>query len=296
MPSAQRGVLTRIAGHNAVRQSASTRGVLIFKSFDDRATEVVFELLARKACAPMKWHIRLVISYNSCRTRHRPRCQGERTLPVARRLRGRAVARLSLSHRIHVAARAFCPHLQNKRLLYDLLLRASVATLLELARDPTHLRADLGFLGVLHTRGPDPSASPHVHHIVPAGGLTPDGSQMDHFFQPIPSARPCTQPCLPRQVRSRTLTTLLAAQGPVSAHSRGLVSPADPTRSSDSSSAKTGWPASSHPSEVLNPVLNYLVRYTHRVAISNHRLVVFQNDRGLVSREKLRPRAVSRRS
>lgn len=76
---------------------------------------------------------------------------------------------------------------------------------------------------------------------------------MDRFFQPILSARPCTQPCLPRQVRSRTLTTLLAAQGPVSAHSRGLVSPADPTRSSDSSSAKTGWPASSHPPEVLNP-------------------------------------------
>src|SRR5208283_1786263 len=69
--------------------------------------------------------------------------------------------------------------LQNKRLLYDLLFRTSAASLLELARDPKHLGADIGFLGVLHTWGQNLQIHPHVHYIVPAGGwpsMVPDGS------------------------------------------------------------------------------------------------------------------------
>ena len=79
--------------------------------------------------------------------------------------------------------------LQNKRLLYDLLFRASAATLLELARDPKHLGADIGFLGVLHTWGQNLQHHPHIHYIVPAGGLAPDGSRWiassRRFFLPV---------------------------------------------------------------------------------------------------------------
>ena len=79
--------------------------------------------------------------------------------------------------------------LQNKRLLYDLLFRTSAASLLELARDPRHLGADIGFLGVLHTWGQNLEHHPHVHYIVPAGALALDGSRWidssRRFFLPV---------------------------------------------------------------------------------------------------------------
>src|ERR1019366_1331905 len=79
--------------------------------------------------------------------------------------------------------------LQNKRLLYDLLFRASSASLLELAHDPKHLGADIGFLGVLHTWGQNLQVHPHIHYIVPAGGLALDGSRWidssRRFFLPV---------------------------------------------------------------------------------------------------------------
>jgi hypothetical protein len=70
--------------------------------------------------------------------------------------------------------------LQNKRLLYDLLFRCTAATLLEVARNPKHLGADIGLLGVLHTWGQNLQHHPHVHCVVPAGGLALDGSLLLH--------------------------------------------------------------------------------------------------------------------
>src|ERR1700757_281493 len=79
--------------------------------------------------------------------------------------------------------------LQNKKVLYDLLFRASAETLLEVARDPAHLGADIGFLSVLHTWGQNLLANPHVHCVIPAGGLSPDGTHWIHlpyrFFLPV---------------------------------------------------------------------------------------------------------------
>src|SRR5271167_1440197 len=117
------------------------------------------------------------ISYNSCRNRHCPRCQGNAR---SRWLAERRAELLPVSY-FHIVFTL--PHelsalaLQNKRLLYDLLFRASAATLLELARDPKHLGADIGFLGVLHTWGQNLQHHPHIHYVVPAGGLAPDGSR-----------------------------------------------------------------------------------------------------------------------
>src|SRR5271155_2611736 len=129
------------------------------------------------------------ISYNSCRNRHCPRCQGNAR---SRWLAERRAELLPVSY-FHIVFTL--PHelsalaLQNKRLLYDLLFRASAATLLELARDPKHLGAEIGFLGVLHTWGQNLQHHPHVHYIVPAGGLAPNGSRWiassNRFFLPV---------------------------------------------------------------------------------------------------------------
>ena len=79
--------------------------------------------------------------------------------------------------------------LQNKRLLYDLLFRSSAATLIEVARNPKHLGADIGLLSVLHTWGQNLQHHPHVHCVVPAGGLALDGSRWisasSRFFLPV---------------------------------------------------------------------------------------------------------------
>jgi len=129
------------------------------------------------------------ISFNSCRNRHCPKCQGNAR---AKWLAARSAELLPVSY-FHVVFTL--PHslsalvLQNKRVLYDLLYRTSAATMLELARDPKHLGADIGFLGVLHTWGQNLEHHPHVHYIVPAGGLALDGSRWidssPRFFLPV---------------------------------------------------------------------------------------------------------------
>ena len=129
------------------------------------------------------------ISFNSCRNRHCPKCQGNAR---AKWLAARSAELLPVPY-FHVVFTL--PHelsalgLQNKRLLYDLLYRTSAATMLELSRDPKHLGADIGFLGVLHTWGQNLEHHPHVHYIVPAGGLALHGSRWidssPRFFLPV---------------------------------------------------------------------------------------------------------------
>src|ERR1039458_3026701 len=128
-------------------------------------------------------------SYNSCRNRHCPKCQGN---VRAKWLAARAAELLPVPyfHIVFTLPHELCALiLQNKRLLYDLLFRTSAASLLELARAPKHLEADIGFLGVLHTWGQNLQIHPHVHYIVPAGGLALDGSKWidssRRFFLPV---------------------------------------------------------------------------------------------------------------
>jgi hypothetical protein len=219
------------------------------------------------------------ISYNSCRNRHCPRCQGNAR---SRWLAERRAELLPVSY-FHIVFTL--PHelsalaLQNKRLLYDLLFRASAATLLELAGDPKHLGADIGFLGVLHTWGQNLHHHPHIHYVVPAGGLAPDGSRW------IPSSRRFFLPvaALSRVFRGKFAAGLkqLFLQHKLQFHG-SLQSLAEPRqfhaflrllfRENWVVYAKPPFGGPEH-------VLNYLARYTHRVAISNHRLVAFQNDR-----------------
>ena len=219
------------------------------------------------------------ISYNSCRNRHCPRCQGNA------RSRWLAECRAELLPVSYFHIVFTLPHvlsalaLQNKRLLYDLLFRASAATLLELAGDPKHLGADIGFLGVLHTWGQNLQHHPHVHYIVPAGGLTPAGSRWiassNRFFLPVRA--------LSRVFRGKFTAGLqqLFQQHKLQFHG-SLQSLAEPRRFRQflRQLFHQDWVVYAKP-PFGGPehVLQYLARYTHRVAISNHRLVAFQNDR-----------------
>jgi len=131
---------------------------------------------------------RATISYNSCRNRHCPKCQ------IAARERWIAARRRELlpTRYLHVVftlpSRLAPLVLQNKKILYDLLFRTSAETLLEVARDPRHLGAEIGFFSVLHTWSQKLTIHPHVHCVVPAGGLSPDHTcwvrSRDNYFLP----------------------------------------------------------------------------------------------------------------
>ena len=129
------------------------------------------------------------ISYNSCRNRHCPRCQGnarQRWLQA----RERELLPASYVHVVFTLPRELAPlALQNKRLIYNLLLHTSAATLLEIGRDPRHLGAEIGFFSVLHTWDQRLQHHPHVPCVLAAGGLAPDHSRWISsrrtFFLPI---------------------------------------------------------------------------------------------------------------
>jgi DNA-directed RNA polymerase subunit RPC12/RpoP len=219
------------------------------------------------------------ISYNSCRDRNCPKCQGNAR---AKWLAARSAELLPVPY-FHIVFTL--PHelsaliLQNKRLLYDLLFRASSASLLELARDPKHLGADIGFLGVLHTWGQNLQVHPHVHYIVPAGGLALDGSRWidssRRFFLPVKalSKEFCGKFC--EELRG------LFKQDRLQFHNslEQLASPGAFNHFLWQLGQKDWVVYAKPPFGGAEHVLNYLARYTHRVAISNHRLVTFENDR-----------------
>jgi len=219
------------------------------------------------------------ISFNSCRNRHCPKCQGNAR---AKWLAARSAELLPVPY-FHVVFTL--PHelsalvLQNKRLLYDLLYRTSAATMLELARDPKHLGADIGFLGVLHTWGQNLEHHPHVHYIVPAGGLALDGSRWidssRRFFLPVYALSRVFRGKFCDQLRELFQQNRLQFHG----SQQQLAAPGAFSHLLWQLGQKDWVVYAKPPFGGAEHVLNYLARYTHRVAISNHRLVAFQNDR-----------------
>ena len=214
-----------------------------------------------------------VNSYNSCRNRHCPKCQG-----AARHkwLANRTAELLPVPY-FHVVFTL--PHLlaplalQNKQVLYGILFRAVSETLLEVAADPKHLGADMGFLTVLHTWGQNLSHHPHIHCVVPGGGLSSDRSRWigsgDRFLLPLG--------VLSRVFRGKFLAFLRKAvrQGKLQFHG-ALTELATPRGFGRLLKKAYGceWVVYTKP-PFGGPehVLRYLARYTHRVAISNHRIV-----------------------
>lgn len=219
------------------------------------------------------------IAYDSCRNRHCPKCQ---SLARAQWLEARESELLNTQY-FHVvftlpkqvAALAF----QNKKVLYDMLFHASAETLRTIGADPRHLGADIGFLTILHTWGQNLMHHPHVHCVVPGGGIAPDGARWiacrPGFFLPVK--------VLSRLFRRLFLAALNQAfrAGKLHFYSQlealhdqkafaQYLAPAAQAEWVVYAKAPFGGPAQ---------VLNYLARYTHRVAISNKRLLSMEGNR-----------------
>src|SRR5208337_3997615 len=226
-----------------------------------------------EACA------RTVIAYNSCRNRHCPKCQGA----AAREWLAEREAELLPVPYFHVVfslpAKIADIAYQNKAAIYDILLKASAETMITIAADPKHLGARIGVLSVLHTWGSALNHHPHVHMIVPGGGISLDGARWV-------ACRPdflLYVGVLSRLFRRLVLEKLTAAHGAGAlqffskhaalANARAFAAYLAPLRNSK-------WVIyCKRPFGGPEEVLRYLARYTHRVAISNRRLVSLDDKR-----------------
>jgi hypothetical protein len=213
------------------------------------------------------------ISYNSCRNRHCPKCQTnarEKWL----RARERELLPVSYFHLVFSVPHALVPLIwQNKEVLFRLLFEASAATLLEIAADPKHLGAETGCLSILHTWGQTLQPHPHIHCVVPGGGLSRDHtrwiSSRPHFFLPVK--------VLSRVFRGKFVAGLKRAFRRKKLSFHGACFPLS-NQKAFTAFLRTlfhqDWVVYSKP-PFGGPehVLQYLARYTHRVAISNHRII-----------------------
>jgi Putative transposase/Transposase zinc-binding domain len=213
------------------------------------------------------------ISYNSCRNRHCPKCQGN-ARHCWLEARRQELLPTPYVHVVFTLPRELAPlALQNKKVIYDLLFRTSAETLLEVARDPRHLSAQIGFFSVLHTWNQKLQHHPHVHCVLPAGGLAADHGRWIRsrrsFFLPVK--------VLSRVFRGKFVQALKRAfsEGQLGFHGT-LKLLAQPKIFSAwlRQLFRNDWVVyAKRPFGGPEHVLRYLGAYTHRVALSNHRLV-----------------------
>lgn len=226
-----------------------------------------------------------LIAYNSCRNRHCPKCQGA----AARKWLAEREAELLSVGYFHVVytlpAELRDVAYQNKRVIYDLLIKAAADTTLTLAADPKRLGARIGITAVLHTWGSAMTHHPHVHMIVPGGGLSDDGSRWissrSNFLVHVN--------VLARLFRGKFLAMLTQA------HVEGCLKFFNTHAGLTDKRAfkrflaplrRIKWVVyCKDPFAGPKQVLRYLARYTHRVAISNRRLVS-SDDNGVAFRWK----------
>ncbi len=219
------------------------------------------------------------IAYNSCRNRHCPQCQAaarEKWLDNRRQ----ELLPVKYFHIVFTIPDSLNPiALQNQTEIYKILFKASSETLLELSLDPKHLGAKIGFIAMLHTWGQNLLDHPHIHMIVPAGGLSYDDrkwiASKKNFFIHVK--------VLSRMFRGKFLDYLQ------SKHDRNGLSFDGKIECFRTNSRfkelvdslyRKEWVVYSKPSfKHPEAVLNYLGRYTHRVAITNHRITHLENDR-----------------
>jgi hypothetical protein len=214
-----------------------------------------------------------VVAYNSCRNRHCPKCQGAaaREWMQERESELLPVPYFHIVFTLPPAIGDIAYH--NKAVIYDLLFKASAETMLTIAADPKHLGARIAITAVLHTWGSAMTHHPHVHMIVPGGGVSPDGKRWiatrPNFFLPVL--------VLSRLFRRLMLERLAAAHeaGKLTffgAHAH--LADAKAFAAFLAPLKRTRWFIySKRPFAGPKAVLAYLSRYTHRVAISNSRLI-----------------------
>jgi Putative transposase/Transposase zinc-binding domain len=226
-----------------------------------------------------------LIAYNSCRNRHCPKCQGAAAKAW---LADRQAELLPVAY-YHVVFTLPAPiadiAYQNKAQIYAILFKAAAETLLTIAADPKHLGARIGLTAVLHSWGSALTHHPHVHCIVPGGGLSPDGERWvscrPGFFLPVR--------VLSRLFRRLFLEKLAAAHEAGRLHFFGGHAPLAERHAFAAYLAplrKIEWVVyAKRPFAGPQAVLAYLSRYTHRVAIANSRLIAF-DDNGVTFRWK----------
>jgi hypothetical protein len=215
------------------------------------------------------------VAYNSCRNRHCPKCQGA----AARTWLAERAADLLPVGYFHVVftlpAEVADIAFQNKALVYDLLFRAASETMLTIAADPKHLGARIGITAVLHTWGSALTHHPHLHMIVPGGGIALDGtrwvSSRPAFLLPVRVLGKLFRRLFLTRLATLYDAARLAFFGSLAhlAERRAFLRHLSPVR-------KKRWVVYAKPPFAgPDAVLTYLSRYTHRVAISNRRLIAF---------------------
>jgi hypothetical protein len=213
------------------------------------------------------------VSFNSCRNRHCPKCQAnarDRWLEA----RAKDLLPTRYVHVVFTLPRHLSPlALQNKREIYALLFRASAETLIEIAGDPSHLGAEIGFFSVLHTWNQKLQHHPHVHCVVPAGGLAPDHSRwidsQQKFFLPVDVLKEVFRGKFVDGLKELHAERRLGFHGSLTAlqNPKAFAAWLRPL-------FRSPWVVySKRPFGGAQHALRYLGQYTHRVAISNHRLV-----------------------
>ena len=275
-PSLEMADIVRSAGRNFIERNRSWLNRLHLK---------VLTAIERCRTAALGGHLdecghcgHRVISFNSCRNRHCPKCQGnarDRWLQA----RQRELLPTRYVHVVFTLPHELAPlALQNKRVVYDLLFRLSAETLLEIARDPKRLGVDIGFFSVLHTWNQRLQHHPHIHCVVPAGGLSLDHtrwiSSHPKFFLPVD--------VLAEVFRGKFTEALkeIFAQGQLGFHGsmKPLGRPKVFAQLIQQTFRKKWVVYCKRPFGGAEHALRYLGCYTHRVAISNHRLTAFEND------------------
>ena len=220
-----------------------------------------------------------VIAYNSCRNRHCPKCQGA----AAKQWLAEREAELLPVPYFHVVFTLPAPvadiAYQNKAVIYDLLFKAAADTTLTIAADPKHLGARIGITAVLHTWGSAMTHHPHLHMIVPGGGLSLDGKKWlacrPGFFLPVRVLSRLFRRLFLKMLTDAHAAGRLAFFGDHAALANAAAFAAllTPLR-------KAEWVVyAKKPFGGPQAVLAYLARYTHRVAIANNRLISADADR-----------------
>ena len=240
---------------------------------------------ARRACRALQDCGHSRIAYNSCRNRHCPRCQGAAATDW---LAARQADLLPVGyfHVVFTLPAEIAPlAYQNKAVVYDLLFRTAAEALLTIAADPKHLGARIGATAVLHSWGSAMTHHPHIHMIVPGGGISLDGMRWVRckpgFLLPVR--------VLSRLLRRLFLTALADAHAAGRLQFFGEIAGLCRREAFAASLAplrrKNWFVYAKPPFAGPEAVLAYLARYTHRVAIANSRLITL-DERGVTFRYK----------
>ena len=212
------------------------------------------------------------IAYNSCRNRHCPNCQTGKKLKWIES-RKEEVLNIKYYHIVFtIPSELYVIAIQNQEKIYKILFKASAETLQELAEDSKYLGAEIGFFSVLHTWGQNLMYHPHVHLVVTGGGLTQIGKWVEKeedFFIPVK--------VMSRKFRGKFLDYMKREKIEFYGENKDLENPANYNNLIENMYNKEWVVYCKEPFANANSVIQYLGRYTHRVAISNERIVKIED-------------------